>query len=67
MTIHAEVEGMSKSRLFQEFLRRAREREIDFVPLGSLLPDNLASIPTGVMEKGTIPGREGWVAVQGKN
>ena len=58
---------MSKSWLFQEFLDLARKRDITFVPLGSLLPDDLSAIPTGVMEKGTIPGREGWVAVRGKN
>ncbi len=67
LTIHAEVEGMSKSRLFKEFLDRARDRDITFLPLGSLLSDDLSSIPTGMMEKGTIPGREGWVAVQSEN
>ncbi|MEA1927194.1 MAG: polysaccharide deacetylase family protein [Candidatus Auribacterota bacterium] len=64
LTIHAEVEGMSKSRLFKEFLDRALDSGITFLPLGSLLPDDLSSIPTGVMEKGSIPGREGWVAEQ---
>jgi undecaprenyl phosphate-alpha-L-ara4FN deformylase len=66
LTIHAEVEGMSKSGLFEEFLRLARDRDISFIPLGSLLPEDLSTIPTGVMDKGIIPGREGWVAVQGK-
>jgi len=66
LTIHAEVEGMSKRALFEEFLRLARERDISFFPLGSLLPDDLSSIPTGVMDKGMVPGRDGWVAVQGK-
>ncbi len=65
LTIHAEVEGMSRSGLFEDFLQRAQERAITFVPLGSLLPENLSSIPTGVMERGSVPGREGWVAVQG--
>ena len=66
LTIHAEVEGMSRSGLFEDFLQRARERVITFVPLGSLLPEDLSSIPVGVMERGSIAGREGWVAVQGK-
>ena len=66
LTIHAEVEGMSKSELFKEFLGLARDRDISFFPLGSLLPEDLSSIPTGVMYKGMIPGRDGWVAVQGK-
>ncbi len=66
LTIHAEVEGMSKSGLFKEFLGLARDRDISFVPLGSLLPEDLSSISTGVTDKGMIPGRHGWVAVQGK-
>ena len=66
LTIHAEVEGMSRSGLFEDFLRRARARNLAFVPLGTLLPKNTASLPAGVMERGSIPGREGWVAVQGK-
>ncbi len=66
LTIHAEVEGMSKSRLFREFLDRALDNDVTFLPLGSLLPDDLSTIPIGVMEKGSIPGREGWVAVQSK-
>lgn len=64
LTIHAEVEGMSKGGLFEDFLGRAPEREITFLPLGSLLPQDFSTLPTGVMEKGRIPGREGWVALQ---
>ena len=64
LTIHAEVEGMSKRGLFEEFLEMSNDREITFLPLGSLLPGDLSAIPAGVLEKGMIPGREGWVAVQ---
>lgn len=67
LTIHAEVEGMSKRWVFEEFLDLARELDISFAPLGSLLPEDPSSISTGVMERGSIPGREGWVAVQGKD
>jgi undecaprenyl phosphate-alpha-L-ara4FN deformylase len=66
LTIHAEVEGMSKSWLFEEFLGLARDRDISFVPLGSLLPEDLSAISTGVMDRGLIPGRDGWVAIQGR-
>ncbi|MFH1037400.1 MAG: polysaccharide deacetylase family protein [PVC group bacterium] len=64
LAIHAEVEGMRKRWLFEEFLERARERPITFAPLGSLLPSDPAGLPAGIMGRGTVPGREGWVAVQ---
>jgi len=57
---------MSKSGLFKEFLGLARDRDISFFPLGYLLPEDLSAIPTGVIEQGPIPGRDGWVALQRK-
>lgn len=63
VTIHAEVEGIVKNELFEEFLREAARRNIEFVPLGSLLPETSA-IPHGRIEQGTIPGRQGRLCVQ---
>ncbi len=63
LTIHAEVEGIVKSELFDDFLRRARSRGISFVLPGSLLPEDLSKLPDGKIEQGIIPGREGRLAV----
>lgn len=64
LTIHAEVEGRVCLEMFREFVRRAKDQGAHFVPLGSLLPSP-DFIPNARMEKGTIAGREGWVAIQG--
>ncbi len=62
LAIHAEVEGGSRLDLFETFLDQARDREIEFVPLGDIAagfrPDRGRILP------GSISGREGWVAVQ---
>lgn len=63
-TIHAEVEGMSRSTLFTEFLHKARQRHISFVPLFKLL-DTASTLPTQRIAQGTIDGREGLVCFQG--
>lgn len=65
LTVHAEVEGRVCVAMFRDFIKRAKARGANFVPLGSLLPP-ANSIPVCRMEKGTVPGREGWVAVQGR-
>ena len=64
LTIHAEVEGMSRQDLFRDFLEKAEKKGITFAPLGEILPADLKSLPSGKMTRGKIPGREGWVAVQ---
>lgn len=66
LTIHAEVEGMKKLDLFAEFLDALQEQGWTPVPLADLLPSDPAAISAGEMKRGTVPGREGWVAVQGK-
>lgn len=63
LTIHAEVEGMVKSEMFESFLDEAANRGISFAPLGDLLPE-VASIPTGAIATGSIDGRDGLVCVQ---
>jgi undecaprenyl phosphate-alpha-L-ara4FN deformylase len=62
LTIHAEVEGGVCRDLFERFLETARSQDIAFVPLGDLL--DTASIRPGLMTKGEIAGREGWLACQ---
>ncbi len=62
LTIHAEVEGLSKIALFDQFLRMVLSDDVDLVPLGELLPPSVAR--TGRMVQQEIPGREGWVACE---
>lgn len=65
LTIHAEVEGIARVALFEAFLDQARERGLTFLPLGSLLSRTGSAIPACCLAAGTVPGRDGWVAVQG--
>ena len=43
---------------------RRRGRGIRFKPLGSLLPATLDRLPAGLLRRGELPGREGWLGVQ---
>lgn len=63
LTIHAEVEGMSKADLFTRFLQEAQRRSIRFAPLGELLPAT-GECAAGAIRQATIPGRDGTVCVQ---
>lgn len=63
LTIHAETEGIACVDLFEDFLKKSREREIAFVPLSAFIPDG-ATLPAGRIIQREIPGREGVVAVQ---
>ena len=62
LTIHAEVEGDSRLRLFEEFLDLARVRSIDFTPLGDCVGQG--PWPRDAIVSAPLSGREGWVAVQ---
>lgn len=64
-TIHAEVEGILMANDFRQLLADARQRNIRFQPLGDLLPQTPGTLPTGHVVRGTLPGREGWLGVQG--
>ncbi|WP_218188182.1 hypothetical protein [Desulfosarcina cetonica] len=64
LTIHAEVEGGVRSAMFADFLHAALNRGIRPVPLRDLLSE--AAIEPGEMIRGSIPGREGWLACQGE-
>lgn len=63
LAIHAEVEGMARSGLFQDFLSRAAKKKVRFVPLGDLLPPD-SRIPKGSIDYGPVAGREGSVCRQ---
>lgn len=63
LTIHAEVEGIICAAMFEDFLERAQERRIQFVPLSDLLPAPEA-IPQGHIKLDTLPGREGTMCLQ---
>lgn len=64
-TIHAEVEGILMAEDFRQLLADARQRNIDFKPLGDLLPEFFNTLPVGRVQRGALDGREGWLGVQG--
>ncbi|MGE0084953.1 MAG: 4-deoxy-4-formamido-L-arabinose-phosphoundecaprenol deformylase [Desulfococcaceae bacterium] len=65
LTIHAEVEGMSRAELFADFVKTAQSSGLSLVPLGRLLPENANLLPLAEIVPKEIPGREGWCACQG--
>lgn len=64
LTVHAEVEGRSRLGLFRRFLEEACSRGIEIVPLGELLGPDPPTTRAPIM-RGEVPGREGWVSLQG--
>lgn len=63
-TVHAEVEGIVMAPAFRTLLSEAKNRGIDFQPLGALLPNSLDHLPSGQLVRGALRGREGWLGVQ---
>ncbi len=63
LTVHAEVEGIVARDLFAQFLQQASQRDLHFVPLGRLLGNEPATDTAEVIRQ-SIPGRDGWLAVQ---
>jgi undecaprenyl phosphate-alpha-L-ara4FN deformylase len=63
LTIHAESEGGAKATMFEQFLDAWLAEGGTIAPLGDLLGD-VPCPPAGRMTEGTIPGRDGWVAVR---
>jgi undecaprenyl phosphate-alpha-L-ara4FN deformylase len=63
LTIHAEVEGGACLELFQDFLFKAQQRDIAFAPLGDILGET-GKVEKSRMVRGTLAGRDGWVACQ---
>ncbi len=65
LTVHAEVEGISRLTIFDRFLKAIRARNASLVPLGALLTDLRLLDRARIVAMG-IPGREGWGGHQGK-
>lgn len=65
LTIHAEAEGIACFDLWQEFLDKALAAGWRFATLGSLAAE-ADNIPFDSFGKAQIPGRDGWVAMQGR-
>jgi undecaprenyl phosphate-alpha-L-ara4FN deformylase len=63
LTIHAEVEGIARTGLFEDFLDRAAARGIHFHPLGCLAEGGAVE-RLGRIGRRSIPGREGWLACE---
>jgi len=63
LTIHAEVEGIARHAMFEEFVKKGLEKKISFVPLGALLTDDKKIMNASMINR-TIEGREGWVSCQ---
>ncbi len=63
LTIHAEVEGISRFPLFENFVKLARDKGVSFAPLGNLLKTSPPAIQAAVIE-GEVPGREGYCSCQ---
>ncbi|NIA05358.1 MAG: 4-deoxy-4-formamido-L-arabinose-phosphoundecaprenol deformylase, partial [Proteobacteria bacterium] len=63
LTIHAEAEGISCLGLFQDFLKKARQRGITLAPLMDML-DSSEAIGTSAIVPGRVGGRDGWISSQ---
>ena len=63
-TIHAEVEGIQYASTFEQLIQEAASRNIQFVPLGDLLPSVTTDLPTCSIENIAFDGREGWISQQ---
>jgi len=67
LTIHAEIEGMSRIGFFRELLDRLRALGVQFARLDALAQDylrNRAGIPVCELIAGEVDGRSGTLAVQ---
>ena len=63
LTIHAEVEGIICSTMFQEFIEKAKKRKVAMKPLGELLKNNPVKETSSIILK-PISGRHGRAAIQ---
>lgn len=66
-TVHAEIEGMGRRQLFQQFIAACRARGVQFIRLEALARERLAqapSVPVCDQVMAPIDGRSGFVATQ---
>jgi peptidoglycan/xylan/chitin deacetylase (PgdA/CDA1 family) len=69
LTLHAEIEGMSKLGWFEALLAALRAEGVELVALGDLARELRAapeSIPTAELLQGSVEGRSGTLAIQGR-
>lgn len=68
-TVHAEIEGMKHLIWFGEFLRAAKAQRVNIVTMETIANHyltNRAQIPVNELIQGTVDGRSGTLAAQGK-
>jgi len=63
LTIHAEMEGISCANMFDDFIKKAKSKGIEFVTLGSLVSKSEIYNSAAIVLK-NLPGREGTLAFQ---
>lgn len=63
-TIHAEVEGIVCAEMFEDLIVRAKQQNIEFVPMVDLLPDADTPLPKDSINNIEMEGREGWLTHQ---
>ena len=66
LTIHAEVEGIVHKAMFADFIKIAKGRGCSFVPLGEIVrKEKKEDMEIASIQEQSVPGREGWISVQG--
>ncbi|MFA0439335.1 4-deoxy-4-formamido-L-arabinose-phosphoundecaprenol deformylase [Vibrio sp. 10N.286.49.C2] len=63
-TIHAEVEGIVCAEMFEELIVRAKQQNIEFVPMIDLLGSVEQPLPRDTISNIEMEGREGWLTHQ---
>ena len=63
LCLHAEVEGLARASLFEDFLAQARDRGLSFSRLDEILAARKPLPAAGLVQR-AVPGREGLLACQ---
>ncbi|MCG9662087.1 putative 4-deoxy-4-formamido-L-arabinose-phosphoundecaprenol deformylase ArnD [Vibrio mediterranei] len=63
-TIHAEVEGIVCAEMFEDLIVRAKQQNIEFVPMIDLLEGTESPLPRDAIKNIEMEGREGWLTHQ---
>jgi undecaprenyl phosphate-alpha-L-ara4FN deformylase len=63
-TIHAEVEGIVCAEMFEDLIVKARQQNIEFVPMIDLLNVADTPLPVDSIQNIEMEGREGWLTHQ---
>lgn len=66
-TVHAETEGLGQLAAFGALVRALKQRGATFLRLDSVAAGlHAAELPACEVVRATLPGRAGWIAVQGR-